>query len=103
MPRGMSIVEPNQTLVAFSVQGEGVVQSMGTFRCRTDPPYPELHPIVALFIKHKDLPVQIEQRIERLIPLLHLILSYHSLIIRSGGTDPICPSQPVQYSDRDAS
>ena len=78
LSNAMRIVEPNQPFAILSMQRERVIQSMRFLRSRRDFGNDEPDPVSAVRIHNQREAIQIEQRVEGRIMLLHSVkrLSY---------------------------
>ena len=83
LPNRMSIVESDQALPLWTVQGKRILQPMRTLKRTLDPLYREPDGIGSLRIDNEDLTIQVQKRFDaRVLPTeTHPFQGYHLLII----------------------
>ncbi len=67
---GMRIIKPDQPFPILVMQRQGVIKAMRLFRTGRNLGHPKLHPVFSGGIDHENLPVQFQQRIQSVVPLM---------------------------------
>jgi len=82
LPNRMSIVESDQALPLWTVQGKRILQPMRTFKRTLDPLYREPDGIGSLRVNNENLTIQVQERFDaRVLPMeTHQLQGYHLLI-----------------------
>ena len=85
LPNRMSIVESDQALPLWTVQGKRILQPMRTFKRTLDPLYREPDGIGSLRVNNENLTIQVQERFDaRVLPMeTHQLQGYHLLITMS--------------------